>query len=75
MGRQKAITMAMMLGALYKALMEPSEENARKAAEEVAGYDSRLAKIEADLLLLKWMVATGLGVQVGLGLLILGKIW
>lgn len=27
--------MAIMLGALYKALMEPTEENARKAAEEV----------------------------------------
>jgi hypothetical protein len=67
--------MAMMLGALYKALMEPTEENARHAAEEVAGYDSRLAKIEADLLLLKWMVATGIGLGVGLGMLILGKVW
>jgi hypothetical protein len=67
--------MAMMLGALYKALIEPTEENARKAAEEVAGYDSRLAKIEADLLLLKWMVATNIGVEIGLGILILGKVW
>jgi hypothetical protein len=63
--------MAMMLGALYKALMEPTEPNARAAAEEVAGYDSRLAKIEADLLLLKWMVAT----TIGLLLLVLGKVW
>jgi hypothetical protein len=63
--------MAMMLGALYKALMEPTEENARRAAEEVAGYDSRLAKIETDLLVLKWMV----GANLGLILLILGKVW
>ena len=67
--------MAMMLGALYKALMEPTEDNARRAAEEVAGYDNRLAKIEADLLLLKWMVATGIGLQIGLGLLVLGRVW
>lgn len=65
--------MAMMLGALYRALLDGNvpEAQARQAAEEVAGYDSRLAKIEADLLLLKWMVATG----IGLGLLILGKVW
>jgi hypothetical protein len=69
--------MAIMLGALYRALIEAHvpEPAARQAAEEVAGYDSRLAKIEADLLLLKWMVATGIGVGVGLGMLILGKVW
>jgi hypothetical protein len=67
--------MAIMLGALYKALMEPSEENARAAAEEVAGYDSRLAKIEATLRVLTWMVGTSIGVEIGLGLRILGKVW
>jgi len=60
--------MAMMLGALYKALMEPSEENARTAAEEVAGYDKALADVRSDLLLLKWMV----GINTAL---ILGVFW
>jgi hypothetical protein len=63
--------MAMMLGALYKALMEPTEENARRAAEEVAGYESALAAVRSELAVLKWMVAT----LIGLVLLILGKVW
>ena len=59
--------MAMMLGALYKALLEGQvpEDAARRAAEEVAGYDSRLAKIEADLALLKWMVGFLTAIAVG----------
>ncbi|HEX3883414.1 MAG TPA: hypothetical protein VHW66_12205 [Stellaceae bacterium] len=32
------------------------EEKARAAAEELAGYESRFAKIEADLAVIKWMV-------------------
>jgi hypothetical protein len=63
--------MAMMLGALYKALMNPTEENARQAAEEVAGYDRRLVTIEANLRMLTWMVATSLGLL----LLMLWKVW
>lgn len=52
--------MALMLGALYRALIagRVDEETARQAAEEVAAYDSRLVTIEADVKLLKWMVAT-----------------
>jgi hypothetical protein len=54
-----------MLGELYKALLAPSEEQARKAAEEVAGYENRFTKVEADLLVLKWMVATNVMLTVG----------
>jgi hypothetical protein len=57
--------MAIMMAKLYAALKEGgvSEDAAVKAAEEVASYENRLAKIEADLLLLKWMVgATFAGV-------------
>lgn len=59
--------MAIMLGALYKALIEGhvSEETARQAAEEVAGYESRLAAIEGRLLLLQWMVATNVVLTIG----------
>ena len=62
-----------MLGALYRALVEAqaSEETARRAAEEVAAYESRLAGIERDLTVLKWMVGT----TIALTVLILGKLW
>jgi len=65
--------MAMMLGALYRALLDGKvpEEQARKAAEEVAGYDSRLSSVERDLTVLKWMVGT----NVALTLFVLGKVW
>ena len=51
-----------MLGSLYEALTAAnvSPDKAQKAAEEVAGYDNRLAKLEADLTLLKWMVGFNL---------------
>jgi hypothetical protein len=63
-----------MLGNLYAALRSAnvSDEQARAAAEEVAGFDHRIDRIESDLLLIKWMVATLLAVQLGLGL---GNLW
>ena len=50
--------MPLQLGALRDALLSANAdpEKAAKAAEEVAGYDNRLSKIESDLNLLKWMV-------------------
>jgi len=41
------------------------------AAEELAGYESRLASIDSRLLLLTWMV----GFNTAVVLLILGRIW
>jgi hypothetical protein len=66
--------MALRMGALYDALRHATgitEEDARRAAEEVAGYESRIARIEADLVLLKWMVGTNLA----LTLIVLGLIF
>jgi len=50
--------MATMLSEVYDALKEAgaSEEKARKAAEAIAAYENRFAKVESDLNLLKWMV-------------------
>ncbi len=64
--------MSLMLGALYDALRKTAipEDDARKAAEEVAAYENRLARVESDLTLLKWMV----GVNIALTLGILGKL-
>jgi hypothetical protein len=35
---------------------ERREDKARAAAEELAGYESRFAKIETDLAVIKWML-------------------
>jgi len=51
------------MGALYDALRassEITEEQARQAAEEVAGYDHRMAAVERELTVLKWMVGTNI---------------
>lgn len=52
--------MALQLGALRDALIDAGAavDKADKAAEEAAGYETRLSGIEADLRVLKWMVGT-----------------
>ena len=49
--------MSTMISEVYDALVSAGapEEKARSAAEVLANYDSRFSKIDADLLLLKWM--------------------
>lgn len=51
--------MSTMITELYDALRDAgaSEEKSRAAAKAMADYDYRFNKIEADLLVLKWMVA------------------
>ena len=50
--------MAVMLSKTYDALIAAGapEEKARAAAEELAGYEARFAKIETDLTVIKWML-------------------
>lgn len=65
--------MPLRMGALQDALLDPGNaEKALRAAEEVAAYDNRMAKIEADLSLLKWMVSALVGLQIAFGL---GNLW
>ena len=54
--------MALMMASLYSALRDggASDEAARKAAEEVAGYENRFAKLETDVGILKWMIGFNL---------------
>lgn len=54
-----------MMGKLHEALVSAGveEAKAREAAEEVANYDNPIAKIEADLLLLKCMVGAVLALE------------
>jgi hypothetical protein len=65
--------MTVMLAELYDALKDAGapEPKARSAAEAVAAHENRFAKIEADLLLLKWMVGATFGGVVGVILLLL----
>ena len=51
--------MALMMGKLHEALTDARADasSAREAAEEVANYDNRITKVEADLTLLKWMLS------------------
>lgn len=61
--------MALMLSKTYDALLEAgaSKQAAEAAAEELAGYEQRFAKIESDLYVLKWMVGGLYGVITILG--------
>ncbi|MCY4452103.1 MAG: hypothetical protein OXC01_09145 [Immundisolibacterales bacterium] len=50
--------MAIILSRTYEAFRAAGapDDKARDAAEEIAAYDNRLANIEADVRLLKWMM-------------------
>ncbi|MCZ6803754.1 MAG: integrase [Proteobacteria bacterium] len=54
--------MAMMIRELYDALKSAGaeEDKAREAASAVARFDDRFNRIEAELMLLKWMVTFNL---------------
>ena len=58
--------MSTMISEVYDALKEAgaSEEKARKAAESVATYENRFARIESDLAVVKWMIGFNLAMTV-----------
>lgn len=62
--------MAVMRDNLYRALITAGAP-AQKAAEEVAGFESRLAGIESKMSLLQWMVGFNLALSVGIALKLL----
>lgn len=57
--------MTTMIREVYEALKEAgaSEEKAAKAAEAIAGYESRFNKVETDLTLIKWMLGFNLALS------------
>jgi len=59
-------SMSTMISEVYDALKEAgaSEEKARKAAEAVASYENRFARIEGDLGVVKWMIGFNLAMTV-----------
>lgn len=56
--------MSIMLTELYDALIAAGapDAQARSAASAVAAYENRLARIDTDLAVLKWMVGAVLAV-------------
>jgi hypothetical protein len=50
--------MAVMLAKTYDALIAAGapEEKARDAAEELAAYENRFARVETELAVIKWML-------------------
>lgn len=58
--------MSTMIFEVYDALKDAgaSEEKAKKAAEALAAYESRFARIDTDLTVLKWMVGFNLAISV-----------
>jgi hypothetical protein len=64
-----------MISEVYDALISAGapEDKARKAAERLANYDNRFSrldgavlKVEAELVLVKWMVGFGIAMNVGI---------
>ena len=69
--------MTTMIAEVYDALKDAgaSEDKARKAAEAVAQYDTRLAGVEAKVTLLMWVVGLHVAVSLtGFGL-VLSLLW
>ena len=65
--------MGMMLAKTYEAFKAAGvpDDKARDAAEEIAGFENRLAIIEADVKLLKWMTSVNLAFSMAILVLLL----
>ena len=70
--------MSLLLGDLHDALLNPGNpELARKAAEEVAGYDNAISELRSDVKVLKWMMGALLVLTLGIlwqGFAIMGRL-
>jgi hypothetical protein len=60
--------MVLQLGALRDALIDAGANpvKADKAAEELAGYENRLASIDTRLTVLTWMAGTNVALTAGI---------
>lgn len=57
--------MSTMIYEVYDALKEAgaSEEKAQKAAKALADYESRFSRVDAELMIIKWMVGACLALS------------
>lgn len=60
--------MATMISEVYDAFIAAGtpEDKARKAAEALADYENRFTGIDAELVILKWMVGFGIALNVAI---------
>ena len=60
--------MATVISEVYDAFIAAvtPEDKARKAAEALADYENRFTKIDAELVILKWMVGFGIALSVAI---------
>ncbi len=65
--------MAMVLSKTYEAFRAAGvpDDKAREAAEEIAGFENRLATIEADMKLFKWMLGVNLAFSLAILVILL----
>jgi hypothetical protein len=57
-----------MISEVYDALIAAGapEDKARKAAEALADYENRFNRIDAELVMLKWMVGFGIALNIAI---------
>ena len=60
--------MSTMTSAVYDAFISAGapEDKARKAAQALADYDNRFTKIDAELVVLRWMVGFAVALNVAI---------
>jgi hypothetical protein len=60
--------MAVMLSKTYAAFKAANipDDAARAAAEELAGFENRFARVETDLTVLKWITETNVALSLGI---------
>jgi hypothetical protein len=65
--------MPTMLSEVYDAFIEAgaSPEKSRRAAEAMTQHEQRFARIEAELLVLKWMVGTTVALDIAMMVMLL----
>ena len=64
--------MASMLSKTYDAFRAAGapDDKVREAAEEIAGFEDRLTRIESDVKLLKWRLGFNLALSMAVGALL-----
>ncbi|HEX5846502.1 MAG: integrase [Rhodoplanes sp.] len=57
-----------MISEVYDAFIAAGapEDKARKAAEALADYENRFNRIDAELVMLKWMVGFGIALNIAI---------
>jgi hypothetical protein len=60
--------LATMISEVYDAFIAAGapEDKARKAAEALADYENRFNRIDAELVMLKWMVGFGIALNIAI---------